>query len=450
MSSRYQDLFKGNWDSFFQIRKHGSSVAVEFRGALTTFLTMSYILFANASILSAAGIPGESVIACTALVAGLASIAMGIFANFPLALASGMGLNAFVAFQIAPQVGGWQTAMGLVVLDGIIVAILVLLGVREAVMDAIPRSLKLAIGAGIGLFIAFIGLVNAKLVIVPPGTVAVLSQAPAAVLPPVTAGSLRQPEALVGLAGLLLTAILMARRVRGALLFGILGATAVAYLLGLSHLNLEWMAPQFDIVMKADVKGALQAGFLPLLIALVLVDFFDTLGTVTAVADEAGLQDKSGKPPRLKQILLVDSLSASLGGFFGVSSATSYVESAAGVAEGARTGLHSVFVGIFFLLAMFAAPVLSVVPGPATAPALILVGFLMSSHITQIDFKDWVTAIPAFVTLLTIPVTYSISHGIGFGFITYVVIALTTGRAKQVHPLMYISAAIFLGYFWVG
>ncbi|MCB0404117.1 MAG: NCS2 family permease [Bdellovibrionales bacterium] len=450
MSSRYHDLFKGNWNAFFQIQARGSSVGTEFRGAVTTFLTMSYILFANASILAAAGMPGESVIAGTALVAGLASIAMGVFSNFPLALASGMGLNAFVAFQIAPQVGSWQTAMGLVFLDGVIVALLVLLGVREAVMDAIPRSLKLAIGSGIGLFIAFIGLVNAKLVIVPPGTIAVLSQAPSAVLPPVTAGSLRQPEALVGLAGLLLTAVLMARNVRGALLFGILGATAIAYGFGLSHLNLEWMAPQFDIAFKADIKGALQAGFMPLLIALVLVDFFDTLGTVTAVADEAGLQDKTGKPPRLKNILLIDSLSASLGGLFGVSSATSYVESAAGVAEGARTGLHSVFVGIFFLLATFAAPILSIVPESATAPALILVGFLMSAHITHIDFKDWATAIPAFVTLLTIPVTYSISHGIGFGFITYVVIALSTGRAKQVHPLMYGSAIIFLTYFWVS
>jgi AGZA family xanthine/uracil permease-like MFS transporter len=432
--------------------RRGSTVATELRGALATFLTMAYILVANPSILAAAGVPFAAAVAGTAAAAAVASILMGLVADFPLALASGMGLNAVVAFQIAPATGSWQTAMGLVVLDGVVVLALVLLGLREAMLRAIPHDLRIATGVGIGLFIAFIGAVNARLVIVPPGTVAALAQAPGGIFPPVTAGSLRAPEPAVALVGVCLTAVLIARRVTGAIVIGILASTALALALGVAALPTgRWLdVPSLDTFGQADLRGALSLAALPLLLSLVLVDFFDTLGTVTAVAEEGGLEDEQGRIPGLRRVLVVDSISASVGGLFGVSSVTSYVESAAGVAEGARTGLHSVAVGALFALATFAAPAAAVVPASATAPALIIVGALMCAQITRIDFRHADTGIPAFVLLATIPFTYSISHGIGYGFITHVVVKLLSGRGRELHPLMAAAAAIFLVYFVFG
>jgi AGZA family xanthine/uracil permease-like MFS transporter len=413
---------------------------------------MAYILVANPAILAAAGVPFPAAVVGTAAAAAVASILMGAVADFPLALASGMGLNAVIAFQVAPATGSWQTAMGLVVLDGIVVLALVLLGVREAVMRAIPHDLRLAIGVGIGLFIAFIGAVNARLVVVPPGTVEALVRAPGSVLPPVTYGSLRTPEAAIALVGICLTAALLARRVTGAILLGVLGGTALAFALGATRLPAaSWFAlPRFDTFGQADVRGALSLAALPLLLPLVLVDFFDTIGTVTAVADEGGLQDEQGRIPGLRRVLAVDAVAASIGGLFGVSSATSYIESAAGVAEGARTGLHSVVVGLLFAAAMFVAPLATVVPAAATAAALIVVGFLMCAQVTRIDFRTPATGIPAFVLLATIPFTYSISHGIGYGFITYVVVQLLAGRARELHPLMVGAAVLFALYFALG
>ena len=436
----------------FALAERGSTVATELRGAVATFLTMAYILFANPAILSAAGIPVPAAVAGTAAAAGLACILMGIVANFPVALAPGMGLNAVIAFQIAGAVGSWQTAMGLVVLDGIVVLALVLLGLREAVMHAIPPDLRRAIGVGIGLFIAFIGLVNAKLVIVPAGTIAALARDPAAVLPPVTHGSLRAPETVVALAGLIVIALLLARGVRGALVLGILASSALALALGVGRLPAgEWLAaPSFETVLAADVRGALALSALPLLLPLVLVDFFDTIGTVTAVAEEGKLADAEGRIPGLKRVLAVDAAAASIGGLFGVSSVTSYIESAAGVADGARTGLHSVFVGLLLLAAVFVAPVAGAVPAAATASALVAVGFLMCAQIVRIDFSALETALPAFVLLLTIPLTYSISHGIGLGFITYTLVMTLSGKWRAVSPLMYASAALFGLYFVAG
>jgi adenine/guanine/hypoxanthine permease len=433
----------------FELSARGTTVATELRGAVTTFLTMAYILFANPSILEAAGVPFAAAVAGTALVAAICSIAMGLIANFPIALASGMGLNAVIAYTVAPQVGGWPTAMGLVVLDGLVTAALVLLGLREAVMHAIPRDLRRAIGVGIGLFIAFIGLVNARLVVVPEGTLATLTRAPAAVMPPVTFGSIRAPETIVALFGLVLTGALLARRVTGALVLGILASTALAIALGVAVVPPgAWIAlPRFETAGQANVIAALKPGALLLLLPIIMVDFFDTIGTASAIAEEAKLQDDDGRIPAVRHVLLVDSLSAAVGGFFGVSSATSYIESAAGVADGARTGLHSVFVGLFFLVAMLAAPIAGVVPAAATAPALIVVGFLMCQQIIRIDFGDLETAIPAFILLVTIPFTYSISHGIGYGFISYVTIKVLTGGWDDVHPIMYGTAAVFGAYF---
>ena len=436
----------------FELAERGSTPVAEARGAVATFLTMSYILFANPSILSAAGVPFAPAVAATAAAAAICSILMGVVANFPIALASGMGLNAIIAYQVTPVAGSWQAAMGIVVLDGLLAFALVVFGLREAVMRAIPRDLRRAIGVGIGLFIALIGLVNAKLVVVPPGTLKALATNPLAVMPPVTHGSLRTPEAAVALIGFLITSVLIARRVTGAIVIGILASTALALTIGVAALpKTAWISiPSFETVGQADVVGAIESSALPLLFPVLLVDFFDTIGTATAVADEARLHDERGEIPGIRRVLAVDSLSAAIGGFFGASSVTSYIESAAGVAEGARTGLHSVVVGLLFATALFLTPVFSIVPPAATAPALIAVGFLMCQQITRIEFQDLDIALPAFVLLVTIPFTYSISHGIGYGFITFVAIKLLSGKGRSVHPLMYAAAAGFAGYFIFG
>jgi AGZA family xanthine/uracil permease-like MFS transporter len=396
---------------------------------------MAYILFVNPSILSAAGIDAPSAVACTALASAICCFLMGFIADFPLATAPGMGLNAFVAFTLAAKAGSWQAAMGVIFLDGLIMLILVLAGLREAIMDAIPRDLRLATGAGIGLFIALLGLVNAKIVIL---------GIPDAPLQP---GSVTNPTTIVSLIGLIITATLMARRITGAIVIGILAATLAALALHVTHLPTTFQGPHFSTAFHADIRGALHWQLLPYLFAVLMVDFFDTLGTATAIGEQANLVEPNGRVKNIRQILIVDSLAASIGGLLGVSSVTAYIESAAGVAEGARTGLHSIFVGLFFLLAIFAAPLASIVPSAATAPALILVGFLMISQLTKINFTDIESAIPAFIILITIPLTYSIAHGIGYGFIAYTLIKLLVGKPKQVRPLMYLVAAAFTAYF---
>ena len=433
--------------SRFQLEARGSTVGAEVRGGVTTFLTMAYILFANPAILAAAGVPVAAATAATALAAGVTCLAMGFFANFPLALASGMGLNALVAFQVAGQVGGWKTAMGIIVLEGVIVLGLVATGLRETVLDAIPRDLKRAIAGGIGLFIAFIGLVQARLVVVPAGTVAVLSKDPTAILPPVSFGTLRAPEPLIALAGLLLCAVLVARRVGGAILFGILGATALALATGVAHLPSRLDPPSFATLLQADVRGALRLEYLPLVLSFLMVDFFDTLGTASAVAEQAQLCDARGRIPGARRVLAVDAVGAILGGLAGCSSVTAYIESAAGVAEGARTGLSTIVVGVLFLLCVLVAPLAGVVPACATAPALVIVGLHMFAELARIDFQDPLASIPAFVTIVTLPLTCSIAHCIGYGFATYAVLALATGRVRGVHPVVWGVAATFVAFF---
>jgi len=437
------------WE-LFDLDRRGSTPGTEVRAGVATFLTMSYILFANPDILAAAGVPKESAVACTAAAAGICSILMGLVANFPLALASGMGLNAIVAYGIASETKSWQAAMGLVVLDGLIVLLLVLLGFREKVMDAFPRDLRRAIGVGIGLFIAFIGFVNAKLVLVPAGTIAVLGKDPNASMPPVTAGSLRNPETAIAMLGLIVIAALMARGIKGAIPLGILASTLVALACGVTHLPQHFNSPSFSNFLQADMRGALHLHLVPALLALVMVDFFDTLGTATAIAEQAGLQDGRGRILGLRRILAVDGAAASIGGLFGASSVTAYIESAAGVAEGARTGLHSVVVGILFLFAIVLAPVAGVVPAAATAPALIVVGFLMCSEIGRIDFRNPETGIPAFITLAVLPFTYSISHGVGYGLLTFTAIKLVRGKIREVHPVVLVIALAFAAYFIAG
>lgn len=433
----------------FDLHGRGTTTAREVRGGIATFLTMAYILFANPSILASAGIPFEAAAAGTAAAAAICTLLMGLGANFPVALAPGMGLNAVVAFQVVGETGSWQAAMGLVVLNGLVVLALVLVGVREAVMRAIPLDLRRAISVGIGLFIALIGAVNAKLVVIPSTSIAALGANPLATVPPVTYGSLHAPVPLLAFAGLLIIAFLLSKNVPGAIVIGIVCVTGAGLLLGVS----EWPAgawlrmPRFDTVFQADLRSAFDVRFLPLLLSIVMVDFFDTLGTVTAIAETGDLHDREGRIPRLRSILAVDSLSAAIGGTFGVSSVTSYVESAAGVAEGARTGLHNVVVAALFGACIFAAPLIAIVPAAATAPALIVVGFLMCQQIVRMDFAALDTAIPAFLILLMTPLTFSISHGIGYGLIAYVVIKLLRGRPRDVDPMMYAAASLFAVYF---
>ncbi|MEO5894545.1 MAG: NCS2 family permease [Vicinamibacterales bacterium] len=435
----------------FDLQERGTTFAREVRGGITTFLTMAYILFANPSILAAAGVPFEAAAAATAAAAALCTLLMGLGANFPMALAPGMGLNAVIAFQVAAQTGSWQAAMGLVVVNGLLVLSLVLAGVREAVMRAIPLDLRRAISVGIGLFIALIGAVNARLVVVPSSSLAALNANPLAIVPPVTQGSLHGAEPLLALAGLLIMAFMLSKKVPGAIVIGIAAAGVAALVLGVSHWpSGAWLRmPHFDTVFQADLRRAFDIRLLPLLLAIVMVDFFDTIGTVTAIAETGDLHDREGRIPRLRSILAVDSISAVIGGTFGVSSVTSYVESAAGVAEGARTGLHNVVVATLFAASMFVAPLVAVVPAAATAPALIVVGFLMCQQITRIDFTARDTAIPAFLILLMTPLTFSISDGIGYGFIAYVAIKVLSGSGRDVQPMMYATAALFVGYFWV-
>ena len=424
-------------DNIFRLKQRNTTVTREIIAGVATFMTMAYIIFVNPSILSnALGkelVPAVAVATC--LAAGLTTIAMGLVTNYPLALASGMGLNAFLTFTVVIGMKvPWQTAMGVVFIEGALVTILVLTNVREWVMDAIPLDLKRAIGVGIGLFIALIGLQSAKLVVGSPVTL-------------MTFGPIG-PECLVALFGLAVTVFLMARKVKGAILLGIVAATAAAMIAGMVKLPQQWIAPvkaeHFATFFALDIRGACSFSLAAVVFAFMITDFFDTMGTVVAVGEEAGFLTPAGKLPRLKGVLLIDSLAAVTGGLFGCSSVTTYVESAAGVGEGGRTGLTAVVTGALFLLAVFFAPIAGVAPPYATAPALIIVGFLMMTVVKSIHWDDFTTAVPAFLTVVMIPFTYSISKGIGYGIISYALLKLGTGKVRDVHPLLLVTALLFV------
>jgi len=420
----------------FKLKENQTTVGREVGAGVVTFMAMAYIIFVNPKILAAA--MGEELIPALAVAtcfgAGLLSILMGLASNYPFALASGMGLNAFLAYGVVIGMKvPWQTAMGIVFLEGAIIFILVLTRVREGVMNAIPLDLKRGIGVGIGLLIALIGLQNARLVVADPVTL-------------VAFGKLG-PESLIAIFGLLVTAILLAKKVRGSFLIGILLSTAAAAAMGLVRLPASLVAgvrPEyFRTFFALDIAGALRLGLLGTLFAFLITDFFDTMGTVVAVGEQAGFLDRNGRMPRLKNILLVDSLAALSGGLFGCSSVTTYVESAAGVGEGGRTGLTSVVAGSLFLLAVFFTPLVAIVPAYATAPALILVGFLLISGVRAVRWDDASTALPVFLTMIMIPFTFSISKGIGYGFISYVLLKLLTGKTREIHPLLVLIALLF-------
>ncbi len=445
--------------SFFRFAERGTNFRTEVVAGLTTFMTMAYIVFVNPSILSTEGTGLEvpAVFFATCVAAALASIAMGLFANFPLALASGLGLNAIVAFTLILGLGlSWQEAMAVVVLEGLLVTLLVLTNLREAVLDAIPMSLKFAIAVGIGLFIAFIGLKNGGLVVQDPATYLAL-------------GDLTQGPVVLTVFGLVVTLALVARGFRGGIITGILLTGIVGMIFGVVPLPDAILDFTFDTSTIGGgvlaVPDVLRISLIPVIFALFMTDFFDTMGTMIAVGQEGKLLDEEGRPPNTKRILLVDSLAAAGGGAMGASSVTSYIESGSGVAEGGRTGLTSVVVGLLFLLALPFAPLVAVfggavpIPGPAggaqifvspvTAPALVVVGYLMITSVRFIPWDRADEAIPAFLTILTLPLTFNISYGIGFGFISYVLIKLARGKPGEAHPLLYAAAILFaLAFIW--
>ncbi|MFG2078221.1 NCS2 family permease [Nonomuraea maritima] len=463
-------------DNYFAISARQSTISREIRGGLATFFTMAYIVVLNPLIIATGkdvegqfigdgSAPNVALVAAgTAFVAGVMTILMGVIGRVPFAMAAGLGLNAFVTFNIA-SVMTWEEAMGLVFLEGVIIALMVLTGLRTAIFHAIPAQLKTAISVGIGLFIALIGFVDAGFVRKAQGTPLEMG----------IGGSLTSWPIFVFIVGLLATVAMVARKVKGAILIGIVGTTVLAFIVeaiaqvgtfspdnpGGFQLNRPVLPSEpfgfhnpLTLFTEFDPFGGfvrvdlLLAGLF--VFTLLITDFFDTMGTVVGVGRQAGLVDQDGSLPRTKQILLVDSIGAAVGGAGSVSSNTTYIESAAGVGEGARTGLASVVTGVLFLIAIFFAPLVTMVPYEAAAPALVVVGFLMMTSIRDIDWNDYEISIPAFLAIVVMPFTYSISNGIGVGFIAYVLIKAVRGKAREIHPLLWGVTALFVLYFAIG
>lgn len=428
-------------ETWFQLRDHGTDLRTECIAGLTTFLTMVYIVFVNPDILAAAGMPREAVFVATCLAAAIGSLAMGLLANYPIALAPGMGLNAYFAFVVVGTLGySWQAALGAVFLSGLLFVLVSVLRVREWIVDAIPRSLKFGISAGIGLFLALIGLKNAGLIAASPATL-------------VTLGDLRQPAPLLALAGLLLILALEVRRVTGGIVIGILAVTLVSVLMGLSRLDGVVAAPPSlaPTLLQMDLAAALDAGLIAVVLTFFLVELFDATGTLVGVAHRAGLLDAQGRLPRLRRALLADSTAIVAGAALGTSSTTAYIESAAGTSVGGRTGLTAVVVALLFLAALFLAPLAAAVPAFATAPALVYVAVVMMRGLAEIEWSDLAQAAPAALCALAMPFTFSIAHGIALGFVSYAGIHLLAGRAREVPLAVWVIAVVFvLKFAWLG
>ena len=427
----------------FALRAHGTTVRTEVFAGFTTFLTMAYIVVVNPAILGEAGMPVAGVAAATCVAAAFGSILMGLLSNTPLALAPGMGMNAYFTYTVVKGLGvPWETALGCVFLSGAAFLVLTLIGARRMIVDAIPRSLFSAVAGGVGLFIAFIGLKNAGVIVSNPAT-------------SVGLGDLTSPTAALSLAGLMLIAALQAWKVKGAILIGILAVAAAGWALGLAHLApgaynlaaLSATAFKLDIPAALNLKGGLGVTLAEIVFVFLFVDLFDNVGTLVAVTKKAGLMAKDGSIPRLNRILLADSTAAMVGAVAGVSTVTSYIESAAGVAEGGRTGLTSVVVGVLFLVALVFAPLVQAIPTAATAPALILVGALMIGALTEVDWNDPGVAVPAFLTVITIPLTYSIANGLAFGLTSYAALTLLRGQARPKDWLLFLLAGLFVARF---
>ena len=431
---------------YFKFEERGTNIITESRAGLTTFMVMAYIIFVNPSILGAGfGLKPEQLAAyaaATALIAGIMTIAMGVVGNYPLALAAGLGINAIVAFTLVAGKGLTPAgAMGVIVLEGLAITVLVVVGLREAIMAAVPLSLKRSIGVGIGLFILFIGFVNGGMIITPQGG-----------SPIVTLAFPTQTAQFVFLLGLLITFSLYVLKIRAALVISILVTTIIALVAGVTKVpDSLTVTPAFDTLGKFDLGNVFdKLGLITALLtifAIMLSDFFDTMGTVTGIAEEAGLAKEDGSVPDIGRVLVVDSLAAVAGGLAGISSNTTYIESAAGVAEGGRTGFASVVTGILFLLAIFLSPLAGIVPAQATAPALVLVGYLMFTLIKDVNVADVEDGLPALLTIILMPLTYDITVGIGAGFISWVLIKVLKRKWAEVHWLMYAVTIAFIVYF---
>lgn len=426
-------------DALFKLSERDTSVKTEILAGFTTFITLSYIIFVNPSILADAGIPKEAAIAATILASAFASLLMGFFANYPIVVAPGMGLNAFFTYTVVLSFGlHWTTALGAVFISGIFFFILTVTKIRSYIIDAVPPSLRASIPVGIGLFIAFIGLQNAGIVVANESTMVAL-------------GDLSQAGPLLAIFGLMLAAVLMSRAVKGALIISILATTLAGMVTGaipfprelgdLVSLDLPNIAPTFG---KLDLKGALAFGVFNIIFTFTMVELFDNMGTLLGLLKKADLMEEEGHPPELGRAFLSDSFGTMASAVLGTSTVTSYIESAAGVAEGGRTGLVAVTAALLFLAALVFAPLVGLVPGFATAPALIIVGALMLSEIVRVDFRDFTEAFPAFLTIIGMPLTFSIATGLGLGFIGYTTVKVLTGRWKDIHWMMYIIAALFV------
>jgi len=425
-------------ERFFALTENGTDVKTEVIAGLTTFVTMAYILFVNPSILEAAGMDKGAVFMATALASAAATLFMGLFANYPFALAPGMGLNAFFAYVMVGKMGlSWQTALGAVFLSGIIAVIVTLTGLRELLIRAIPVSLKHAVGAGIGLFIAFIGLVNSGIVVASEATL-------------VDLGDFTQPSTLLATIGLIIMAVLVAKGVKGGILISILITSVIGIPMGVTQLPSSIISTPPSLapgLLKLDLAGALKFSMFPVIFSLFFSDLFDTIGTFVGVASRTGMIDEHGNLKRGNKALFADSLGTVIGSLLGTSNTTTYVESAAGVSVGGRTGLTSVVVALMFVASVILSPLALAVPGAAVAPALIMVGVFMASSLNEIDFSDISEAFPAFVTAIAMPMTYSISYGLALGFIAYTALKFLTGKGKEVHWVMYFLTILFILYF---
>ncbi|WP_315439206.1 NCS2 family permease [uncultured Selenomonas sp.] len=426
-------------ERFFKVREKGSTVRTELLAGLTTFIAMAYILFVNPNILADAGIPKEAAIASTIWIAALASLAMGIFANYPVALAPGMGLNAFFAYYVCGVLGlHWTVALGAVFFSGVLFLILTVGGIRQAIINAVPRDLKYAISVGIGLFIAFIGLKGTGLIVENSATY-------------VSLGHVTAPTTLLSLFGLLLTAALMARNVHGSILIGIFVTTILAMILGMTpapkgitdivSTSLPHMGETFG---QLDLAGAWHYGLVSIIFTFTVVELFDNMGTLIGLTTKAKMVRPDGHIENIDKALTTDAVGTMVSAMFGTSTVTSYIESAAGIAAGGRTGLTAVAAGVLFLAALLFTPLIGLVPAFATAPALILVGALLMSEVGKIDFSDFTNALPVFLTIIMMPLTSSIANGFAFGFISYTVMKLCAGQYKKVSWIMYLVSIAFL------
>lgn len=422
-------------EQLFKLKAHGTNPRIEIMAGITTFMTMAYILAVNPGILSATGMPAGGVFTATALSAMIATVIMGLISNLPIALAPGMGLNAFFAFTVVLGMGySWQMALTAVFVEGIIFIIMSFFNIREAIVKSIPANIKKAVSVGIGLFIAFIGLQNAGIIVNNDATLVGL-------------GAITEGKALVALIGLVLSGVLLAFKVKGALLIGIIATTIIGIPFGVTAIPKGWSpvsAPAAPLLFQFEFDKIFTLDFIVVMFTFLFVDIFDTIGTLVGVTTQAGLINKNGEIPKVKQALLADAIGTVAGAALGTSTVTSYVESASGVAEGGRTGLTAVTTGILFGVSLFLSPLFLLVPGAATAPALILVGLFMLEPVKEINLGDYTESIPAFLTIIMMPLSYSIAEGLVFGILAYIFLKAITGKMKDISIVTWIVGAFFI------